>query len=86
MLDPIIECYIERQHELDRIVEVTGLDCDFVLGILQQVDRNEYKRRQTLPGLRVTSKAFGLGRRLPIVMRWNRTDHSRTRSDNCALS
>jgi NAD+ synthase (glutamine-hydrolysing) len=41
------------------------------------VDRNEYKRRQAAPGLRVSGKAFGIGRRLPIVMRWNRDDLKR---------
>jgi NAD+ synthase (glutamine-hydrolysing) len=38
------------------------------------VDRNEYKRRQAAPGLRVSGKAFGIGRRLPLVMRWNRDE------------
>jgi NAD+ synthase (glutamine-hydrolysing) len=36
------------------------------------VDENEYKRRQAPPGLRVTGKAFGIGRRIPIVMEWDR--------------
>jgi len=36
------------------------------------VDKNEYKRRQAAPGIRVTEKAFGFGRRVPIVMRWDR--------------
>jgi NAD+ synthase (glutamine-hydrolysing) len=38
------------------------------------VDLNEYKRRQAPPGIRVSMKAFGVGRRLPIVMRWNRDE------------
>ena len=51
----------------------TGINRALVLDILRRVDRNEYKRRQAPPVLRVTMKAFGIGRRLPIVMRWDRT-------------
>jgi NAD+ synthase (glutamine-hydrolysing) len=71
-LDRILRRYIEEKKELDRIVDETGLDRDLVQHILRLVDRNEYKRRQAPPGLRVSSKAFGIGRRLPIVMRWDR--------------
>lgn len=73
VLDVILEQYIERRKEIDEIVATTGFDRTLVADILQRVDQNEYKRRQTPPGLRVTGKAFGIGRRLPIVMRWNRT-------------
>ena len=72
VLDEILRLYIEELLELDAIVEATGYGRDLVLDVLQRVDRNEYKRRQAPPGLRVSPKAFGLGRRLPIVMRWNR--------------
>ena len=72
VLDEILRRYIEELEELDVIVAATGYDPELVHGILRQVDRNEYKRRQAPPGLRVTNKAFGLGRRLPIVMRWDR--------------
>jgi len=72
-LDAILQRYIEEQQELERIVEETGLDRELVHDILRLVDRNEYKRRQAPPGLRVTAKAFGMGRRLPIVMRWDRS-------------
>lgn len=73
VLDPILSRYIEGQKDLHAIMEETGCDRALVLDILRRVDRNEYKRRQTPPGFRVTSKAFGIGRRLPIVMRWDRT-------------
>jgi NAD+ synthase (glutamine-hydrolysing) len=71
-LDAILRRYIEEQEELDQIVDETGFDPELVHDVLRMVDRNEYKRRQAPPGLRVTSKAFGLGRRLPIVMDWDR--------------
>jgi len=72
-LDAILRRYVEEQHELDRIVDETGFDPAMVHDVLRMVDRNEYKRRQAPPGLRVTAKAFGMGRRLPIVKRWDRT-------------
>ncbi|MFQ5569314.1 MAG: NAD+ synthase [Rhodothermales bacterium] len=73
VLDEILRRYIEEQQELDAIVAATGFDRTLVHDILRRVDRNEYKRRQAPPGLRLTMKAFGIGRRLPIVMRWDRT-------------
>ena len=73
VLDTILERYIERQHEVGRIVNETGLDSDLVHEVLRMVDQNEYKRHQAPPGLRVSDKAFGMGRRLPIVMRWDRS-------------
>ena len=72
ILDEILRLYIEERVERDAIVSRTGFDAAIVSRVLRMVDNNEYKRRQTPPGLRVTNKAFGMGRRLPIVMRWNR--------------
>jgi len=71
-LDAILQRYIEQKKELGTIVGETGIDEDLVRDVLRQVDRNEYKRRQAPPGLRVTEKAFGIGRRIPIVMQWDR--------------
>jgi NAD+ synthase (glutamine-hydrolysing) len=71
-LDAILERYVEKKKELGTIVSETGLDEDLVHDVLRQVDQNEYKRRQAPPGLRVTEKAFGIGRRIPIVMQWDR--------------
>ena len=72
VLDEVLRLYIEEQMDLDQIVAHTGWEVEFVHDLLRKVDRNEYKRRQAPPGLRVSKKAFGVGRRLPIVMRWNR--------------
>ncbi len=72
VLDAILMRYIEQKKEAPRIVAETGYDPSHVRDVLEQVDQNEYKRRQTPPGLRVTRKAFGVGRRMPIVGRWHR--------------
>jgi NAD+ synthase (glutamine-hydrolysing) len=48
-----------------------GFAQETVRWVVRTVDRNEYKRRQAAPGLRVTSKAFGVGRRMPIASRFN---------------
>ncbi len=72
VLDAILRRYIEQKKELGTIVTETGLDEGLVRDVLRQVDQNEYKRRQAPPGLRVTEKAFGIGRRIPIVMEWDR--------------
>ena len=72
MLDRILRLYIEEQRELTDIVSRTGFDEQLVRSVLGMVDRNEYKRRQAAPGIRVSTKAFGMGRRVPIVMKWKR--------------
>ncbi|MGM0739911.1 MAG: hypothetical protein ACQETM_12215, partial [Bacteroidota bacterium] len=51
-------------------IVASGFPEESVYRIIRLVDLNEYKRRQSAPGLRVSSKAFGMGRRLPIVQRW----------------
>ncbi len=76
VLDELLRLYIEEHLEADDIIEKTGFDRETVLRMLNLVDRNEYKRRQAPPGLRVSEKAFGMGRRLPIVMRWQRGNRS----------
>jgi len=73
VLDQILRLYVEDHLDLTDIVHATGYDADLVRRMLDLVDRNEYKRRQAPPGLRVSLKAFGIGRRVPIVMRWNRS-------------
>ena len=77
VLDHILSLYIESQKDLDQIITITGYESDLVEDILRKVDRNEYKRRQAPPGLRVSRKAFGVGRRVPIVMRWNRSAYTK---------
>jgi NAD+ synthase (glutamine-hydrolysing) len=66
ILDEILHCYIEEGYSAARIVE-RGFDPETVEWVIRTVDRNEYKRRQAAPGLKVTSKAFGAGRRIPIA-------------------
>jgi NAD+ synthetase len=68
-LDAILELYVERQLSADEIIG-HGFDETTVRWIQRRVDLNEWKRHQAAPGLRVTSKAFGIGRRMPIVQRF----------------
>lgn len=72
VLDEILRLYVEQHLEIDAIVAKTGFPYDMVMSMLRKVDANEFKRKQAAPGLRVTGKAFGAGRRLPIVMKWDR--------------
>lgn len=67
VLDAILERYIEGRQDASAIAAATGFDRALIRTILRAVDRNEYKRKQAAPGLRVSSKAFGAGRRLPIT-------------------
>lgn len=69
VLDDILKRYIEEQLSRDEIVG-SGHAAEIVDRVLKLVDLNEYKRRQSPPGLRLSAKAFGIGRRLPIVQRW----------------
>jgi len=69
ILDRILYHYIEESCPASRIINL-GFDRDTVHWVVKQVDRNEFKRRQAAPGLKVSSKAFGGGRRMPIAARW----------------
>lgn len=73
VLDPILEGYIERDEGVAELVE-QGHDAATVTRIIALVDRAEYKRRQAPPGAKVTTKAFGRDRRLPITSRWREGD------------
>jgi NAD+ synthase (glutamine-hydrolysing) len=66
VLDPILERYIENDMGVAEIV-AEGYDAHTVLEVARLVDRNEYKRRQSAPGVKITTKAFGKDRRLPIT-------------------
>ncbi len=66
ILDPILEAYIERDEPPQQIIE-EGFDPDTVKRVVTLVDRNEYKRRQAAPGVRITKRAFGRDRRYPIT-------------------
>lgn len=69
VLDPILERYIENDMGVAEIV-AEGYDAETVLEVARLVDRNEYKRRQSAPGVKITTKAFGKDRRLPITNRY----------------
>jgi NAD+ synthetase len=69
ILDGILELYIEHHMSADEIIS-RGYEETTVRWIQRRVDLNEWKRHQAAPGLRVTSKAFGIGRRMPIVQRF----------------
>lgn len=66
ILDAILELYIEEQFSTEEIL-ARGFDETTVRWIQRRVDLNEWKRQQAAPGIRVTTKAFGMGRRMPIV-------------------
>jgi len=70
VLDRIIEAYIERRMSAAAIVAETGFEPAMVSRILRLIDRSEFKRAQAAVGLKVTSVAFGSGRRWPIAQRW----------------
>ena len=67
-LDAVLELYVEQERSADQII-AAGFASETVRSILNKVDRNEHKRIQAPVGLKVTSRAFGTGRRLPIAAR-----------------
>jgi len=69
LLDKILKGYVEEDKSAQQLVE-SGLSRDVVLRVIRMVDRNEYKRRLSPPGVRITPKAFGKDRRLPITNRY----------------
>ncbi|MBI2913375.1 MAG: NAD+ synthase, partial [Chloroflexi bacterium] len=69
VLDPILEAYVEDDKGVEEIV-ATGFEYATVVRVVQMVDRNEYKRRQAPPGVKITPRAFGRDRRLPIANRY----------------
>ncbi len=66
VLDPILEFFIEADLSVDDIA-ARGYDRDTVIQVLEMVRRNEYKRRQAPPGIRISSRAFGRDWRYPIT-------------------
>jgi NAD+ synthetase len=71
LLDKILRMYLEENKEYIEIKDVIG-DDELVKRVLRMVDINEFKRNQAAPALRVSSKAFGYGRRYPIVQGWRK--------------
>jgi NAD+ synthase (glutamine-hydrolysing) len=72
VLDPILEAYVQDNRAIDEIV-AAGFDRATVARVLRMVDRAEYKRRQAPPGIRITPRAFGRDRRMPITNRFRET-------------
>ena len=66
-LDPILEAYVERYETPEKIAAEYGVDLETVRSVVKMVERSEYKRQQAAPVLKVTPKAFGMGRRFPIA-------------------
>lgn len=71
LLDRILRMYLEENKEFNEIKEIID-DEEVVKKVLRMVDINEYKRKQAAPALRISSKAFGYGRRYPIVQGWRK--------------
>ena len=71
LLDKILKMYLEEQKECEEIGDAIG-DKNIVRKVLRLVDMNEFKRKQTAPVFRVSTKAFGYGRRYPIVQGWRK--------------
>jgi NAD+ synthase (glutamine-hydrolysing) len=69
ILDPVLEDYVEDLQTPDQIAQQRKLDVNLVRRIIRMVDRSEYKRQQAAPGLKISHKAFGYGRRFPIAAR-----------------
>jgi NAD+ synthase (glutamine-hydrolysing) len=74
VLDPILEAYVERYCSAEQIVRERSaagqaVSLELVRRVLSLVERSEYKRQQAAPVLKVTAKAFGLGRRFPIAVK-----------------
>ncbi len=69
VLDAILERYVVEGQSTDEII-AADFDADTVRRIARLIDLNEYKRRQAAPGLKVTSKAFGVGRRIPVAQKY----------------
>jgi len=71
MLDRILKAYVEDLRSPEEIAANNGIPVDLVRWVALQVDRSEYKRKQAPPGLKVTSKAFSVGRRFPIAQKFS---------------
>jgi NAD+ synthetase len=69
VLDGIIDRYVEEEMGAAEII-AEGFDSAMVMKVIRLIDRSEYKRRQAAPGLKVTSRAFGFGRRMPIAQNY----------------
>ena len=67
VLDAILEDYVEDMHSAEQIAKDRGFDLALIERVMRMVDRAEYKRQQAAPGIKISAKAFGYGRRFPIA-------------------
>jgi NAD+ synthase/NAD+ synthase (glutamine-hydrolysing) len=67
VLDAVLEDYVEDSHPAEQIAADRGFDIEVVRRVIRMVDRAEYKRQQAAPGIKISPKAFGYGRRFPIA-------------------
>ena len=67
VLDAILEDYVEDMHSAEQIAKDRGFDLALIQRVMRMVDRAEYKRQQAAPGIKISAKAFGYGRRFPIA-------------------
>src|SRR5207237_820143 len=67
VLDVILEDYVEDSHSPEQIASDRGIEIALVRRVVRMVERSEYKRQQAAPGLKISAKAFGYGRRFPIA-------------------
>jgi NH3-dependent NAD+ synthetase len=66
ILDAILDAYVVQNRSVEEIIK-SGFDAATVRRVVRLIDLSEYKRRQAAPGLKVTSRAFGIGRRMPVA-------------------
>ncbi len=69
VLDSILEDYVEEYKTPEKIAVDRGYDLARVRSVVRMVERSEYKRQQAAPGIKITEKAFGVGRRFPIAQK-----------------
>lgn len=68
-LDPILQAYVEEDKGVEEIAKM-GFKASLIKEVIRMVDRNEYKRRQSPPGVKITRRALGKDRRLPVTNRY----------------
>jgi NAD+ synthetase len=67
VLDAILEDYVEESYSAEQIARVHNFELGLVRRVIRMVERSEYKRQQAAPGIKISAKAFGYGRRFPIA-------------------
>ena len=70
IVDKVLQGYVEEYLTAEEIAQKYAISIDVVFDLVHRIHRAEYKRRQAPPGIRVTRKAFNIGRRYPIVQKW----------------